>query len=114
MLCSPRRPSSTILIFSSAEYCLRVARRISFTIRSDEIDVPDFWLISTPPGYDEAEILLSSNRQICLTSADAGQLAVNSQRRIGSISEVHSSGFYATRAKFNKLILPARIEGIRS
>src|SRR6476661_6367954 len=29
MLCSPRRPSSTMRIFSSAEYCLRVARRIS-------------------------------------------------------------------------------------
>lgn len=27
MLSSPFRPSSTILIFSSAEYCLRVARR---------------------------------------------------------------------------------------
>ena len=36
MLCSPRRPSSTIRIFSAAEYCLRVARRMSFTIRSDD------------------------------------------------------------------------------
>ena len=29
MLSSPRKPSSTIRIFSSAEYCLRVARRMS-------------------------------------------------------------------------------------
>ena len=31
MLSSPRRPSSTMRIFSSAEYCFRVARRISLT-----------------------------------------------------------------------------------
>jgi hypothetical protein len=49
MLCSTRKPSSTMRIFSSAEYCLRVARRMSFTIRSEDIlEVPDFWLISTP------------------------------------------------------------------
>src|SRR5205823_5364272 len=28
MLCSPRRPSSTMRIFSSAEYCLRVAPNV--------------------------------------------------------------------------------------
>src|SRR3954463_15822652 len=34
---------------SSAEYCLRVARRMSRTIRSDDnLAGPDFWLISTP------------------------------------------------------------------
>src|SRR5271170_1565228 len=31
MLSSPRRPSNTMRIFSSAEYCLRVARRMSWT-----------------------------------------------------------------------------------
>ena len=37
------------ILFYSAEYCLRVARRMSFTIRSEDIlGVPDFWLISTP------------------------------------------------------------------
>jgi hypothetical protein len=37
------RPSSTMRIFYSAEYCLRVARRMSFTIRSEDIlGVPDF------------------------------------------------------------------------
>jgi hypothetical protein len=42
-------PSSTMRIFSSAEYCLRVARRMSFTIRSDDgFWLSDFCLISTP------------------------------------------------------------------
>ena len=31
MLSAPFRPSRTTLIFSSAEYCLRVARRMSLT-----------------------------------------------------------------------------------
>src|SRR3546814_2912063 len=34
MLSSPRKPSSTIRILSSAEKCRRVARRMSFTTRS--------------------------------------------------------------------------------
>src|SRR5258708_3902939 len=49
MLASPRRPSRTIRIFSSAEYCLRVARRMVFTSRSDgELPVTDFCLICAP------------------------------------------------------------------
>jgi hypothetical protein len=48
---SPRRPSRTIRIFSSAEYCLRVARRMFFTRRSDgELGVADFCLIAFPSG----------------------------------------------------------------
>jgi hypothetical protein len=35
--------------FTAAEYCLRVARRMSFTIRSDDgFWISDFCLISTP------------------------------------------------------------------
>ena len=46
---SPRSPSRTMRILSSAEYCLRVARRISRTSRSDDVSgVPDFCLMSTP------------------------------------------------------------------
>jgi IstB-like ATP binding protein len=37
MLSSPRRPSRTILIFSSEEYCVRVARLMSLTIFSDDL-----------------------------------------------------------------------------
>src|SRR5208282_5670314 len=72
MLCSPRKPSSTTRIFSSAEYCFRVARRMSFTTCSDDaLVVSDFCLIfASPWSYDEPEILPCSTRPFCLTSAD--------------------------------------------
>src|SRR5271167_4675113 len=75
MLCSPRKPSSTVRIFSSAEYCFRVARRMSFTTCSDDtLVVSDLCLICASPwSYDEPEILPCSTRPICLTSADGGQ-----------------------------------------
>jgi hypothetical protein len=49
-------------IFSSAEYCLRVARRVLFTSRSDrELTFLDFSLSSrSPQDDDEPEILSSS------------------------------------------------------
>ncbi len=50
MLYSPGRLSSTIVIFSSAEYCWRIARRTSFTACSNGILlVADFSLISASP-----------------------------------------------------------------
>src|ERR1700720_3273209 len=49
MLSSPRRPSSTIRIFSSAENFRRVMRRMSFTIFSaGSFTGPDFCLIFAP------------------------------------------------------------------
>src|SRR5450631_1468089 len=73
MLSSPRRPSSTMRIFSSAENCRRVARRMSFTTFSaGSFTGPDFCLIFAPHGYDEPEILPSENHPICLTGADVG------------------------------------------
>ena len=49
MLSSPFRPSGAILIFSSAEYCLRVARRMFLTAFSPWfLRVPDFCLFFTP------------------------------------------------------------------
>ena len=59
-----------------AEYCFRVARRISLTTCSDDTLVAsDFSLISaSPSSYDEPEILPSSTRSFCLTSADGGQV----------------------------------------
>jgi len=45
---SPRRPDNTIRIFSSAEYRLRVARRISRTCCSAVSDGTDFCLIFAP------------------------------------------------------------------
>src|SRR5450631_3966125 len=82
MLSSPRRPSSTMRIFSSAENCRRVARRMSFTTFSaGSFTGPDFCLIFAPHGYDEPEILPSENHPICLTGADVGQPGLNNAAR---------------------------------
>src|SRR6266550_105140 len=72
---SPRRPSSTMRILSSAEKCRRVARRIFFTTSvAGSFSGTDFCLIFAPcEGYDEPEILPSSTHPICLMSADGGQ-----------------------------------------
>jgi hypothetical protein len=61
-------------IFSSARYCLRVARRMSLmTFSAGGFGIPDFCLIFAPlTGYDEPEILPSSLSHICLMGADAG------------------------------------------
>jgi uncharacterized membrane protein YeiH len=49
MFSSPRSPSSTMRIFSSAEYCFRVARRMSRTSFSGVPAVEtDFCLIFAP------------------------------------------------------------------
>src|ERR1700688_4928644 len=58
MLSSPRSPSSTTRIFSSAEKCRRVARRMSLIASSAGcFSGPDFCLIFAPCGYDDPEIL---------------------------------------------------------
>src|SRR5208282_4483256 len=74
MLSSPRRPSSTMRILSSAEKCRRVARRMFFTTCvAGSFPGTDFCLICAPSeGYDEPEILPSSTHPICLMSADGG------------------------------------------
>src|SRR5688500_19033281 len=75
MLSSPRRPSSTTRIFSSAEKCRRVARRMSLTTCSaGAFSGPGFGLIFAPDGYDDPEILRSRKPSICLTGADGRQL----------------------------------------
>src|SRR5258708_37614013 len=58
MLSSPRRPATTIRIFSSAEYCRRVSRRISrtrFSASSDSVSAFD--LISAPCAVKMSPIL---------------------------------------------------------
>ena len=57
---SPRNPSSTTRIFSSAEKCRRVARRMSLIASSAGcFSGLDFCLIFAPCGYDDPEILPS-------------------------------------------------------
>ncbi len=64
MLSSPRRPSSTMGILSSAEKCRRVARRMSLIASSAAaLSGPDFCLIFAPCGYDDPEILPKRNPQ---------------------------------------------------
>src|SRR5919112_4127535 len=75
MLSSPRRPSSTMRILSSAEKLRRVARRMSLTtVSAGSFAGPDVCFIFAPDGYDEPEILRSREPSICLKGADAGQL----------------------------------------
>src|SRR5258706_15990384 len=78
ILSSPRRPSSTMRILSSAEKCRRVARRILFTTSvAGSFSGTDFCLIFAPcEGYDEPEILPSSTHPICLMSADGGHSSI--------------------------------------
>src|SRR5271168_2938376 len=58
MLSSPRSPSNTMWIFSSAEKCRSVARRMSLIAFSAGcFSGPDFCLIFAHCGYDDPEIL---------------------------------------------------------
>ena len=69
----------TMRIFSSAEYCLRVARRISRTSRSD--GVLDLGLmLHSSGGYDEPKILLPQAARFVsqVLMSDIGTLARHS------------------------------------
>src|SRR6186713_1610497 len=73
---SPRNPSSTMRIFSSAPYCLRVTRRMSLMTFSEEGFVTSVLCLIVVPlkRYDDPEILPSQLGQICLIGADPGQV----------------------------------------
>src|SRR5262245_66425261 len=74
MLSSPRRPSSTMRIFSSAENFRRVMRRMSFTIFSaGSFTGTDFCLVLLGTG----SLLYGSRRpalQICRAAAGDGSV----------------------------------------
>ena len=74
MLSSSRRPDTTIRIFSSAVYCLRVLRRISRTVLSaGSFLLIDFCLIFVPFGhYDETDPPLCNYLNLDLSRFDSG------------------------------------------
>src|SRR5215831_16800489 len=76
MLSSPRRPSSTMRIFSSAEWCRRVALRISRTVFSalSGMRLLACLIVAPQRGYDEPAILSYAISSFCPTSADGLQL----------------------------------------
>jgi len=85
MLYSFLSPSSMMRFFSSAEWCFRVAQRISFTIclgvvaRVSDFAVADLRLClicASSKSYDEPEVHSSSSHSDYLKSADAGHLAM--------------------------------------
>src|SRR3712207_1841016 len=77
MLPSPRRPSNTMRIFSSAEKCRHVARRMSLTrVSAGSFAGPDVCFIFAPDGYDEPDILRSRQPSICLKGADGAHPVV--------------------------------------
>jgi len=65
-------------IFSSAEYCFRVARRMSLIALAAPVwRVCDFYLIFVPFGhYDEPETLPYEIRLVCSIGADVKHLCV--------------------------------------
>jgi hypothetical protein len=72
MLDSPRRPSSTILIFSSAEYRRRVARRMSRIAFSA---LAFFFVIIVPlQGNDESNVSLIQKTSLVRLSLTAHTL----------------------------------------
>src|SRR6188768_3015484 len=72
MLTSPRRPSSTMRIFSSAEWCQRVFLRMSRTVFSALSGMRLLACLIVAPrwGYDEPKILSYAISPFCPTSAD--------------------------------------------
>src|SRR5215467_13846646 len=76
MLSSPRRPSSTMRIFSSAERCRRVALRISRTVFSalSGMRLLACLIVAPQRGYDEPAILSYAISSFCPTSADGLQV----------------------------------------
>src|SRR5262249_743468 len=72
MLSSPRRPSSTMRIFSSPESCRRVALRISPTVFSalSGMRLLACLIVAPQRGYDEPAILSYAISSFCPTSAD--------------------------------------------
>src|SRR5215831_10144562 len=87
MLSSPRRPSSTMRIFSSAERCRRVALRISRTVFSalSGMRLLACLIVAPQRGYDEPAILSYAISSFCPTGADGlqQQVVISAWQQVG-------------------------------
>src|ERR1700746_3999107 len=107
MLSSPRRPSSTMRIFSSAELCRRVALRISRTVFSalSGMRLLACLIVAPQRGYDEPAILSYAISSFCPTSADGGhrQFRIVPRRRYYEIGGFAGGWLFKPkrRAKFH-------------
>src|SRR5271169_5481256 len=94
MLSSPRSPSSTTRIFSSAEKCRRVARRMSLIASSAGcFSGPDFCLIFAPCGYDDPEIL-PTRKQPAVSKALTADTHVGGERAVAQLHPKPGSLFH--------------------
>src|SRR6266566_3969191 len=120
MLSSPRRPSSTMRIFSSAEWCRRVARRISRTVFSalSGTRLLACLIVAPQQGYDEPGILSYAIRPFCPTSADGLQnprnhILVTRTVRFVAANVRPSSCVCEKVSEYAQVILIDRLEGLR-
>src|SRR5438046_10220464 len=120
MLSSPRRPSSTMRIFSSAEWCRRVARRISRTVFSalSGTRLLACLIVAPQQGYDEPGILSYAIRPFCPTSADGLQWPVGMILPVAEATistgpkNAHASARQNRAAILNALVRPTGDGGV--
>ena len=88
---SQRRPSSTILIFSSAPYCLLVPRRMSFSAAcADGFEFFGF-IFDTYSHYNEPKTLSYFMQPVCLMNSDWGTSGNHSKSGSVIVAVSHSS-----------------------
>src|ERR1700691_6114659 len=103
MLSSPRRPSNTMRIFSSAEYCLRVARRMSWTTFSaGSLDDRVCCLIFAPVNVTMSQklsLLQSANSVSRALTADSNRLFADAIEKIFLVADmIIEAGFGQPRS----------------
>src|SRR5439155_16041380 len=102
MLSSPRRPSSTMRILSSAEGCRRVALRISRTVFSalSGMRLLACLIVAPQRGYDEPATLSYAISSFCPTSADGLQQLRS--RQASRHDEMRENRFGATHNQLHR------------
>jgi len=97
-------------ILSSAEYCLRVARRMSLmSFSAGAFRVSDFCLIFAPlKGYDEPEILPSQSSQFGPISAEPGQVLLTRIAQI--VCDAHPVGNLGPANEFGRQKEPMALQ----